>query len=123
MHIPNTRNFYLAVNQALALKNITPVYQNLEAWIRASGRFRHVRARVYKMPVGDWPIEPRRRALGSAFKNVIYMYASSMRIMLIEAGWSSLVVDDLIQGFLYEVENVPGIVCLFKVVSARRVRD
>ena len=124
VHIPTTCACYQALHQALHRRNLHPLYPNLEHWLVVSGNFERVRSLEYTMPVGDWPTDQRRRELGMEFKNVLYLYASSVKILLTESGWGPpWVIEQLILGFLNEINTVPGIVCHFKMVYARRIRN
>ena len=49
------------------------------------------------------------------------MYAESMKVMLLEAGGRTAEeIDELVRGFLYEVNNVPGMVSIYYAVHARK---
>lgn len=95
----------------------------LEDWLEQSDKFERVKTREYRMPVGDWPADEERRALGVQFKSVILLYAESMRVVLSEAGWGHTELTNLIQGYISEINHVRGMVCVYKMVYARRVRN
>ena len=119
--IPATSRFYRAVNEALEQRNIGRTVNHLEHWLSQSGRFERITSREFKMPIGDWPEDTHRRALGIQFRDILRLYADSMRVMLVEGGWNSWDVEALIRGFVHEIYTVSGMVCVFKVVHARRV--
>ena len=119
--IPFTVDFYSAVRQVLWARGLYPaVYDDLEGLLVGSRHFDHVEYHVYEMPIGDWPEDSQRRWMGIEFRGILELYAMSMKVMLREAGWPN--VDQLIDGFRYEIYNVPGMVCRFKTVYARRGR-
>ena len=67
------------------------------------------------MPIGGGDL------LGEEFRQVMRMYAESMKVMLLEAGGRTPEeIDELVRGFLYEVNNVPGMVSIYYAVHARK---
>lgn len=123
-HAPRTCEFYRAVNETLFVsRGIVPVARNMSEYIQESGHFERIRPREYEMPVGDWHSNPQLSRIGAEFRNMLARYAASMRVMLLESGrYDVTEVDALVQGFLREIFTVPGIVCKYYTVRARRVR-
>lgn len=122
MEAPRTCDFYTAVNEALESRGITPVAQYIADYIGQSGHFERVRPLVYEMPVGDWHHNPQMSRLGADFRNVLTLYAASMRIVLLESGRHYAEVHALVEGFIYEMHVVPGLVCEYHTVRAHKVR-
>ncbi|PSR87015.1 hypothetical protein PHLCEN_2v5273 [Hermanssonia centrifuga] len=122
LFVPRTCDFFNAVNQALVSRGITAIAAHIPTWLQESGHFNHIRRHIFKMPLGASPRDSQERGeIGTQFKNIMRLYANSMRVMLIETGWNSSEVEALIRGYLYEMDTVPGIVCLYSTVYARRI--
>ncbi|OBZ74636.1 Cytochrome b-c1 complex subunit 2, mitochondrial [Grifola frondosa] len=87
---------------------IGPAAPHIPGWLVASGMFQHVQARRYLMPVGDWHPEPVLQALGRDFREMLVLYAQSMKIVLCSNGLSANEVERLYDAYLQEIFSVPG---------------
>ncbi|THH33357.1 hypothetical protein EUX98_g799 [Antrodiella citrinella] len=114
-YLPRSTEFFRVVNDTLRwYKGIYPVAMFLYDYLRESGHFDEVHQRRVEMPIGG-------DELGSGFRDMLKMYAESMKVMLLEAGrLSAQEVEDLLSGYLYELENVQGMVSVYHAVHARR---
>jgi len=122
IYAPYTYAFYHTVNDTLASIGILPLASRLEGEVLRSGHFDRIRSRVHEMPIGDWPANDHFKMLGVAFRNVLTMYAASMRVMMLDAGRHRQEVDMLVGGFIRELYEVPYMVCKYHTVRARKVR-
>lgn len=123
VHAPRTCAFYQAVNDTLESRGIPPIAQYVADYIGDSGHFERIRPRVHEMPVGDWHRNPQLRQLGANFRGVLEMYAASMSIVMLESGrYHCMEVESLVEGFMQEMHTVPGLVCEYYTVRARKIR-
>lgn len=113
--LPRATEFFRVVNDTLIwYKGIYPVAPVLAQLLCESGHFDEVHQRRVEMPIGAG-------YLGRRFREVLWMYAESMKVLLLEAGMlSPMEVDELVRGYLYEVDNVPGMVSIYYAVYARK---
>jgi SAM-dependent methyltransferase len=119
---PRTCLFYHRVHEALEHRAIAPVARHLARIVQESRQFERIRPRMYEMPVGNWPSEPHLRAIGERFRTNLVIYAQSMGILMYESGrYHPRYVQEIVTGFIYEMYHVPGIVCKYFTVRARKV--
>jgi hypothetical protein len=116
---PRSCEFFAAVSAALEQRGIVPVAQNLVAWLRESGHFERVKPRMFCVPIGNWPDEAHMRGLGVAFRDVMFTYAESMRVVLVEGGMHVVQADALVNGYQHEMNTVRNMVGVYYTVHAR----
>lgn len=117
---PSTYQFFEAVKAALLARGVVPVAENLERWIRESGRFDRIEARCFEVPIGDW--DQTRAPLGTEYRDFLSTYAESLKALLVESGRRAMDVDVLIREMQREMREVRGMVCYYFTVHARRIR-
>lgn len=115
IYLPRSTEFFRVVNDTLIWsKGIHQAAPYLTQYLEESGHFVDIHRRRVEMPIGG-------DLLGEEFRQVMRMYAESMKVMLLEAGGRTAEeIDELVRGFLYEVNNVPGMVSIYYAVHARK---
>ncbi|RPD67938.1 S-adenosyl-L-methionine-dependent methyltransferase [Lentinus tigrinus ALCF2SS1-7] len=117
---PRALAFFDAVRSTLLeRRGIQTVADRIPQLLADSGKFTHIVARTYHMPIGDWPDNPEMRELGREYREMVELYARSMRAVLLDGRWAAH-ADDLVQGYIDEIWSVPGLVSICHTVYARR---
>lgn len=117
---PHACAFFNAVQETLCdRRGIQPVAPLIPHLLQASGYFTHVVPRRFHMPIGDWHTDPQMREMGREYRELVEMYARSMRAVLLEGMWAPQ-ADTLIHNFIDEIRLVRGMVSTVFTVHARR---
>ena len=120
VHAPQTLEFFTAVRETLreqrGIPTVAPVIPQL---LEDSGWFVNIVPRRYFMPIGDWHSSPELRAIGREYREMVALYARSMRSVLME-GRRAAEANDLIDGYIRESWSVRGLVSVLYTVHARR---
>lgn len=70
--------------------------QKLPESLRGNG-FVNVQQKVFHVPIGDWPRDPRMRTIGGYLREVIMNFASAMAARpFVEFGMEKTEIDDLL---------------------------
>ncbi|TBU24943.1 S-adenosyl-L-methionine-dependent methyltransferase [Dichomitus squalens] len=118
---PHTSEFFTAVRETLReRRGIHTVAPGIPRLLDDSGCFVNIVPRRYYMPIGDWHTDPELRELGREYREMVELYARSMRAVLIEGRWAAD-ADALIEGYIQETWRVRGMVSVYYTVHARRV--
>ncbi|KAI0076867.1 S-adenosyl-L-methionine-dependent methyltransferase [Panus rudis PR-1116 ss-1] len=121
-YLPHSQAFFRAIIDTLyRTRGIRPVASRLEEYIESSGYFTNIRQRRFSVPIGPWHSDQRLQQIGAAYRDMVKVYASSMSLMMVQAGESQTEVARLLQGYLYELDNVAGMVSHFYTVHAIRL--
>lgn len=120
---PRTCEFFMAVLLALQRNGGThPTARYIAGWLRDSGKFRNIQEQTYKVPMGGtWPTDPRHREIGATFRETMKTYTDSVKMLLLDNGYSYPCVETLIDGFLVELDAVRGLHFKYHTVHAIRV--
>ena len=90
-----------------------PLY--LTEFITRLGGFDDIQSRDYHMPIGEHLID-----LGVNFGDTLKVWTESAVIVLKRAGYDEDEVIRLVDGFIGDISNVPGLQVAYRVVTARR---
>ena len=120
VHAPQTLEFFTAVRETLreqrGIPTVAPVIPQL---LENSGWFVNIVPRRYFMPIGDWHPDPAMRELGREYREMVELYARSMRAVLVDGRFAAQ-ADELVQGYVEDIWSVPGMVSVCYTVYARR---
>lgn len=117
---PHACAFFNAVQETLRdRRGIQPVAPLIPHLLQVSGYFTHIVPRRFHMPIGDWHTDPQMREMGREYREMVEMYARSMRAVLLEGVWAPQ-ADTLIHNFIDEIRLVRGMVSTVFTVHARR---
>ena len=120
VHAPSTAEFFRAVRATLRdRRGIPTIAHKIPELLHDSGCFTHIASRPFFMPIGGWHADPGMRELGRENRDMVELYARSMRAVLIEGPWAAQ-ADALIQGYIRESWSVSGLGLLYHTVHARR---
>ncbi len=120
VHAPSTAQFFKAVRDTLReRRGILTIAHKIPELLQDSRYFTDVVSCPFFMPVGGWHDDPALRELGREYREMVELYARSMRAVLIEGPWAAR-ADDLIQDYINESWRVPGLGSLYHTVHARR---
>ena len=120
-HAPSTAEFFRAVRDTLReRRGIPTVAHKIPELLADSGHFTNVTSHAFLMPVGDWHENPALRELGREYREMVELYARSMRAVLVDGPWAAR-ADALVQGYIDESWRVPGLVSVYHTVHARRL--
>ena len=117
---PGIAAFCQALNSSLlrvyAIPNNAPF---LAQSIFQSGRFDNIESRDYHMPIGDW--SPLVNNLGFRFRQTLKIWAESAAMVIARDGYGGDMVNGLLDGYLNDISNIPGLYVVYRVATARRV--
>ncbi|KAI0743042.1 S-adenosyl-L-methionine-dependent methyltransferase [Daedaleopsis nitida] len=117
---PHAVAFFDAVQDTLRERRGIPhVAPEIPRLLEDSGYFTQIVPRRYHMPIGDWHSDPLLRELGREYRDMVNVYARSMRGLLLEGPWAAH-TDTLVRNFLDETWSVRGMVSTLFTVHARR---
>ncbi|PIL25697.1 hypothetical protein GSI_11447 [Ganoderma sinense ZZ0214-1] len=120
IHAPSTAEFFRAVRDTLReRRGIPTIAHKIPELLQDSGHFTNVSSCPFFMPTGPWHEDPGLRELGRENRDMVELYARSMRAVLIDGPWAAQ-ADTLIQGCINESWRVPGLGLLYHTVHARR---
>ncbi|KAJ2980216.1 hypothetical protein NUW54_g11035 [Trametes sanguinea] len=85
-----------------------------------NGQFTDIETQRFQAPVGEWPTDPARREMGREFREMMVLYARSMRAVLREGPFADH-ADALVEGYIRDISTVSGIVSTCFTVHARRI--
>ncbi|KAI0369527.1 S-adenosyl-L-methionine-dependent methyltransferase [Pilatotrama ljubarskyi] len=118
---PRACAFFDAVRETLRVRRgIESVAERIPHIVGESRQFTNIEARCFRAPIGDWWDDPVKKELGREFREMMVLYARSMRALLSE-GRRATEADALIEGYIRDLWGVPGMVSLCYTVHARRV--
>jgi len=117
------RSLVDVVDLLLIERNASPPVTCIPDWLDASGQFQGITKQCYTVPIGDWPSDPAMKALGKNFRDVWVRYADSLKPMLREpsSGLGEAQINDLIAGYMHNMDNVPGMVGKYHTVHATKI--
>jgi len=121
--IPAIHRLLNLVDDALGARHrVFPVAPHIPAWLAESGRFRDITPQFHLVPIGDWHPDPAMQALGNNFRDIWVRYADSLRPMLREGlGLDEVQVDELVAGYVNDMDNVSGMIGVYHTVHAKKV--
>lgn len=118
---PSTAEFFRAVRDTLReRRGIPTVAHKIPDLLQDSGCFTDIVSQPFFMPIGGWHDNPALRELGREYREMVELYARSMRAVLIEGPWAAR-AEALIQGYIDESRRVSGLVSVYYTVHARRL--
>ena len=119
-HAPRAVAFFEAVRATLLeRRGIQTVAPRIPQLLADAGKFTHIAARSFAMPIGDWHPDPALRELGREYREMVELYARSMRAVLVDGRFAAQ-ADELVQGYVEDIWSVPGMVSVCYTVYARR---
>ncbi|KAF8181107.1 S-adenosyl-L-methionine-dependent methyltransferase [Pholiota molesta] len=121
LHAPASARFHAAITAALAGRGLRALGRLVPSYLADAGAFTDIAASTYCVPVGAWPANHAMRRIGRACHAAQEQYASSIRPLLGEAGWTEDAVDELVTDYFLEMNSTRGLVCKLYTVHARRV--
>ena len=95
-----------------------PAASLIPRWVADSGFFRDIIHEFHEIPIGDWHTDDRQRALGITLREQAVRYGDSLRQVLKNAKEEQEVIDELINGYLAEIQSVPGMIYVYHTVHA-----
>ncbi|TFK88253.1 S-adenosyl-L-methionine-dependent methyltransferase [Polyporus arcularius HHB13444] len=117
---PRAVAFFDAVqNTLLERRGIQTIADRIPQLLADSGDFTHIVARTYHMPIGDWHPNVDMQELGREYRDMVELYARSMRAVLLDGRWAAH-ADSLVQGYIDEIWSVRGLVSICYTVYAKR---
>ena len=117
---PSAHTFFNAVRETLRdRRGIYTMTPRIPYLLRSSGYFGDVQERSFQVAIGDWPRDPTQRELGLEYREMLKLYAHSMRALLSEGRWADD-ADRIIQDYIDEIMTVEGMVSTCYTVWARR---
>ncbi|KAI0744450.1 S-adenosyl-L-methionine-dependent methyltransferase [Earliella scabrosa] len=117
---PHACAFFTAVRETLRdRRGIQPIAPHIPRLLEDSGYFTQVVPRRYLMPIGDWHTDPDLQEIGREYRDLMEVYARSMRAVLSEGPWAAH-ADALIHNYIDEIWSVNGLVSTCFTVHARR---
>lgn len=102
-------------------RGVCPIAPHIPHWLAASGQFENITAESFSVPIGDWHPEPEQQELGQEARAICIQYAESLKPLLKESGLGDFEIQEMIIGFLAEIQNTSGIVWIFRTVHARKI--
>ncbi|KAJ8474762.1 hypothetical protein ONZ51_g7009 [Trametes cubensis] len=121
LRAPRVHAFFTAVRETLRMSlGIASVAQQIPRLLEESRLFTNIEAKRFHAPIGDWPTDPEMKAMGHEFREMMVVYARSMREVLLGGPYAAH-AEELTQGYLHDIHTVPGIVSTCLTVHARRV--
>ncbi|KAI9058673.1 S-adenosyl-L-methionine-dependent methyltransferase [Trametes sanguinea] len=118
---PRAYAFFSAIRETLRVRRgIEPVASRIPHFLEETGQFTDIETQRFQAPVGEWPTDPARREMGREFREMMILYARSMRAVLREGPFADH-ADALVQGYIRDISTVSGIVSTCFTVHARRI--
>ncbi|KAI8996294.1 S-adenosyl-L-methionine-dependent methyltransferase [Trametes punicea] len=118
---PRASAFFSAVRETLrARRGIETTAGRIAQFLEESRQFTNIRTDRFYAPIGDWPTDPEKKEMGSGFREMMVLYARSMKAVLLE-GPLAAHADALVEGYIRDIFNVPGLIATCFTVHARRV--
>ncbi|KAI0323618.1 hypothetical protein GY45DRAFT_1376185 [Cubamyces sp. BRFM 1775] len=99
---------------------ITSVAQQIPRLLEDSRQFTNIEAKRFHAPIGDWQSHPEMKAMGHEFREMMIVYARSMKEVLLGGPYAAH-AETLAQGYLHDIRIIPGIVSTCFTVHARKV--
>lgn len=120
---PGVSAFCRALDSSLlseyAIESIPPYLADL---ITQLGGFEDTQSHDYYMPIGDLArSSPHAKDLGVRFGQTLAIWSDSVAMVLTKAGYDQDTVGRLVNGFMGDISNVPGLQIAYRVVTARRI--
>lgn len=122
-NIPRSEEFYRVVGDALwRTKGIVPIARDIANHMRASGFFEEIRERTVEMPIGDGHpgATDANRRIGYHFREMLKLYARSMKVMMVNAGVGEAEAESLVEGYIHEMNTVNGMVSDYYMIYGIR---
>ncbi|KAI0323500.1 hypothetical protein GY45DRAFT_1264461, partial [Cubamyces sp. BRFM 1775] len=121
LRAPRTDAFFAAVRETLRMSlGITSVAQQIPRLLEDSRQFTNIEAKRFHAPIGDWQSHPEMKAMGHEFREMMIVYARSMKEVLLGGPYAAH-AEALVQGYLHDIHTIPGIVSTCFTVHARRI--
>ncbi|KAI0772386.1 S-adenosyl-L-methionine-dependent methyltransferase [Trametes elegans] len=118
---PRACAFFDAVRETLRMRRgIEDVVDRVPYYLHQSRQFTHITPQRFDAPIGDWPSDPTRKELGRLLRQMMEMYARSMRAVLLEGPWAAE-AERLVQGYIGDLWSGREMVSMCYTVHARRV--
>lgn len=68
--------------------------------------FANVERRIFHIPIGEWPRDPRLRMIGGYFREIVWDLVLAMAAKpFVEAGIDQAEIDDIVQGVANTLGN------------------
>ncbi|CDO76333.1 hypothetical protein BN946_scf184795.g4 [Trametes cinnabarina] len=118
---PRAYAFFSAIRETLRVRRgIEPIASSIPRFLEETRQFTDIQTQRFQAPIGEWPTDPARKEMGREFREMMILYANSMKAVLQE-GPFTLLADALVEGYIRDISSVPGIVSTCFTVHARRV--
>lgn len=120
---PGVSAFCRALESSLLTEySIGDIPPYLADFISQLDGFEDTQSHDYYMPIGDRArSSPNAKDLGVRFGQTLAIWSESVAMVLTKAGLDQDLVGTLVDGFMGEISNVPGLQIVYRVVTARRV--
>ncbi|KAH9929392.1 S-adenosyl-L-methionine-dependent methyltransferase [Fomitopsis serialis] len=116
---PRIHRFFDLVNYYLGRDGIGFVAASIPEWVRLSGAFVGMRVEDVYVPIGSENLDPR--SAGERLKANLRVFATSMQLWLVEKRYCGrAAAQDLVNGFILEVNTIEGMELQYRVVYARK---
>jgi len=120
--IPDIHRLVTFVDDILHAKHgVFSVAPHIPRWLAESGRFQDITAHLHAVPIGNWHPDPAMQVLGNTFRDMLVRYAKNLGPMLKEAGLDNAQVDELVTGYVNDMENVSGMIGVYHTVYAKKI--
>lgn len=92
---------------------------HLAQFVSQLGGFDDIQSHDYYMPIGDWA--PSAKDLGFKFRQTLRTWADSAATVIARADYDEDTVNRLVNDFITEISDVPGLQVIYRTVTARRM--
>lgn len=117
--IPNITRLMDRVDEIINVSYQTvPSAAQIPRWVADSGLFRDITHEFHEVPIGNWQTDDRQKALGINFREQAVRYGDSLGQVLKNAGCEQEVIDELVNGYLEEINDVAGLKWVYHTVHA-----
>ena len=120
LRAPRACAFFTAVHETLHMRrDLESVVSRIPGYLQESGQLKDIEAQRFHAPIGDWPDDPETKKLGHEFAQMMVQYARSARADLVRGPLRNY-ADVIVDGLVWDVEHVPGLVSVYYTVHAVR---
>lgn len=118
---PNADRLYSLIDDILASRGVHNYVQRIPGYIRENGSFIDGEVRDYTIPIGEcYSTTTHERRLGREYLGVMTKFGVSVGAMLRREGFDEMEIQNLVTGFVHDMESVQGLVGVYQTVWMRR---
>ncbi|KDR78240.1 hypothetical protein GALMADRAFT_138359 [Galerina marginata CBS 339.88] len=122
IYAPASFRFHDAINTALLQRRgLHPIAAQIPSFLASAGVFAEISAGQHYIPIGAWSADPSLQSIGTACLEANERYASSVKPLLCDSGWTDAEAESMLTDFIREIRTMNGLVSVLYTVHARRV--